>query len=66
MHLFSAVEMLPMVPEPGTTEAIELGCTCQVIGHQSALDEAEPSSMLTIPSADCPLHTTIVRQTMFP
>ena len=46
---------------PGTTEAIELGCTCRVIAHQSATDEAEPAEMLTVPDANCPLHAIPTR-----
>ncbi len=44
------------VPRPGTTEAIELGCTCQVIGHVSDTDEQEPAGMLEGPDPNCPLH----------
>ena len=35
---------MPLVspPEPGTTEAVALGCTCYVVAHQSATDEADP------------------------
>ena len=34
------------VPPPGTTEAIELGCTCPVICHEIKADELEPAGML--------------------
>ena len=42
---------MPLVspPEPGTTEAVALGCTCHVVAHLSATDEAEPSGMLIAP-----------------
>jgi hypothetical protein len=45
-----------LVPQPGTAEAIELGCTCRAIAHVSDTDEAEPAGMLAVPNADCPLH----------
>src|SRR5260370_36065017 len=35
------------VPEPGTMEAIELGCTCRVIGQVAATDELEPAGVST-------------------
>lgn len=44
------------VPRPGTPEAIELGCTCRVIGHDSKLEEGAPAGMLAAPDPDCPLH----------
>jgi hypothetical protein len=44
------------LPEPGTTEAIEPGCTCRSIGHSSATDEQEPAGMLMVPDPNCPLH----------
>ena len=52
---------LPMTPDgalpkPGTAEAIELGCTCQVISHDSHTDEPEPAAMLATPDANCPIH----------
>ena len=52
---------LPMTPDsalpkPGTAEAIELGCTCQVISHDSHTDEPEPAAMLAAPDANCPIH----------
>jgi hypothetical protein len=47
-----------LLPEPGTAEAIELGCTCHAIGHTSATDEQEPAAMLTLPDPNCPLHGT--------
>jgi len=40
---------LTLVPLPGTTEALELGCTCQLIAHESATDEREPAGRLTDP-----------------
>ena len=44
------------LPEPGTAEAIELGCTCHSITHNSATDEREPAGMLLVPDSNCPLH----------
>jgi hypothetical protein len=44
------------LPRPGTTEAVEIGCTCRFIGHQCKTDELEPVGMLMAPDADCPLH----------
>jgi hypothetical protein len=44
------------LPRPGTAEAIELGCTCPVIAHESHTDEPEPSGMLVAPDANCPIH----------
>jgi hypothetical protein len=44
------------VPPPGTTEAIELGCTCPVICHETKADELEPAGMLAAPDANCPVH----------
>jgi hypothetical protein len=46
------------LPRPGTAEAIELGCTCRLIGHQSNTEELEPAGMLLAPDANCPLHGT--------
>jgi hypothetical protein len=48
-------------PQPGTTEAIELGCTCRIIGHDSATDEVEPAGLLLVPDPNCPLHATAAR-----
>jgi hypothetical protein len=50
-----------LLPEAGTTEAIERGCTCRSIGHWSATDELEPAGMLLVPDANCPLHGTATR-----
>jgi hypothetical protein len=36
--------------------AIELGCTCHSIAHNSATDEREPAGMLLVPDSNCPLH----------
>jgi hypothetical protein len=44
------------LPKPGTAEAIALGCTCRVIGHESHTDEQEPAGMLAAPDANCPIH----------
>jgi hypothetical protein len=49
---------LTPIPSPGTTEAIELGCTCQIIAHESATQEREPAGMLIDPDPNCPLHGT--------
>lgn len=46
------------LPKPGTAEAIELGCICRVIGHESHTDELEPAGMLAAPDANCPVHGT--------
>lgn len=43
-------------PRPGTMEAIEAGCTCRFIAHDSKTDELEPAGMLMLPDATCPLH----------
>ena len=56
MRSLAGSEKPSLLPDPGTTEVIELGCTCRVIAHQSATDEAEPAGMLTVPDANCPLH----------
>lgn len=50
------------LPRPGTTEAIESGCTCRFIGHVSNTDELEPAGMLMIPDANCPLHGTAAQR----
>jgi hypothetical protein len=44
------------VPSPGTTEAIQLGCTCHVICHETKAEELEPAGMLAAPDANCPVH----------
>ncbi len=44
------------VPPPGTAEAIELGCTCPVIRHETKAHELEPAGMLAAPDANCPVH----------
>lgn len=44
------------LPQPGTPEAIELGCTCRVVGHDAKLEEAAPSGMLAAPDPNCPVH----------
>jgi hypothetical protein len=46
------------VPPPGTTEAVELGCTCHVIAHEVATQEKEPAAILIDPDPNCPLHGT--------
>jgi hypothetical protein len=47
---------MTLVPLPGTTEALELGCTCQFIAHESVIHERQPAGMLTDPDPNCPLH----------
>ena len=47
---------MTLVPLPGTTEALELGCTCQFIAYESVIHEREPAGMLTDPDPNCPLH----------
>jgi hypothetical protein len=49
---------MTLVPSPGTTEALELGCTCKIIAHESAGLEREPAGMLIDPDRNCPLHGT--------
>ncbi len=53
-----AIPQRPMdsEPLPGTTEAIERGCTCQVIAHESAGHENEPAGVVVEPDPNCPLH----------
>ncbi len=46
------------LPRPGTTEAIELGCTCRLIAHEAKADEAEPAGLLVAPDPSCPIHGT--------
>jgi hypothetical protein len=45
-----------ILPEPGTTAAIELGCICHSIAHKAAMDERDPAGMLMVPDPNCPLH----------
>jgi len=47
-----------LIPSPGTTEALELGCTCQLIVHESTTQEREPAGRLIDPDPNCPLHGT--------
>lgn len=44
------------VPPPGTTEALQLGCICHVIYHETKAEELEPAGMLAAPDANCPVH----------
>jgi hypothetical protein len=44
------------LPQPGTREAIELGCTCRFIGHDAKLGEVGPAGMVIAPDANCPIH----------
>jgi hypothetical protein len=37
------------VPPPGTTEALELGCTCHLIAHEVVTQEGEPAGILIDP-----------------
>ena len=46
------------LPRPGTTDAVELGCTCHLIAHESTANELEPAGILMAPDANCPLHGT--------
>jgi hypothetical protein len=48
-------------PAPGTAEAVELGCTCRLIAHQSGTDEKEPAGMLMELNSNCPLHATAIQ-----
>jgi hypothetical protein len=50
--------LITLMPAPGTTEALELGCTCQIIAHESASLEREPAGLLIDPDPNCPLHGT--------
>ena len=43
-------------PQPGTPEAIELGCTCRFIGHDAKLEEVGPAGMVIAPDANCPIR----------
>jgi hypothetical protein len=49
------------LPQPGTPEAIALGCTCPVVSHDAKLEEAAPSCMLTAADANCPVHGSAPR-----
>jgi hypothetical protein len=49
---------MTLLPAAGTTEALELGCTCQFIVHESAKEEKQPAGMLMDPHLNCPLHET--------
>ena len=42
------------LPQPGTPEAIELGCTCRVIGHDVKLEEAAPPACCRPPMRIAP------------
>jgi hypothetical protein len=46
------------IPAPGTTEALELCCTCQFIAHDAAAQERKPAGMLIQPDPNCPLRGT--------
>jgi hypothetical protein len=46
------------MPAPVTTEALELGCICELIPHVSGTAEKEPAGMLLDPNPNCPLHGT--------
>ncbi|MGA7807121.1 hypothetical protein [Bradyrhizobium sp.] len=46
------------VPAPGTTEALELGCTCRFIGHEAATQEREPAGIYVDADPNCPVHGT--------
>lgn len=49
---------MTQVPLPGTLEALELGCTCQIIAHRFASQEREPAGILIEPDLNCSLHST--------
>ena len=44
------------LPQPGTPEAIALGCTCRFIGHDAKLEEGGQVGMLIAPDANCAIH----------
>ena len=44
------------LPQPGTPEAIELGCTCRFISHDAKLEEVGPTGMVITLDANCPIH----------
>jgi hypothetical protein len=50
------------LPRPGTTQAVEIGCTCRLIGHQCKTDELEPNGMLMAPT-QIALSTALGRST---
>ena len=53
---------MALIPAPGTTEALELGCTCPFIAHDTAIREREPAGMLIEPDPNCPLHGTLTNR----
>lgn len=57
-HANSAISAFP--PQPGTPEAIELGCTCRFIAHESATDELGPAGIFMGLDASCPLHASML------
>src|ERR1700692_3149225 len=56
MRTTSPETSMNLIPPPGTTEALELGCTCQFIAHASDTQEREPAGMLIDSDPNCPLH----------
>ena len=58
MRTTSPETSINLIPPSGTTEALELGCTCQFIAHESDTQEREPAGMLIDPDPNCPLHGT--------
>jgi hypothetical protein len=67
MRTTSPETSMNLIPPPGTTEALELGCTCQFIAHESDTQERELAGMSIDPDPNCPLHGTNrdVRSTRF-
>ena len=67
MRTTSPETSMNLIPPPGTTEALELGCTCQFIAHESDTQEREPAGMSIDPDPNCPLDGTNrdVRSTIF-
>jgi len=49
-----------LIPRPGTTEAMDLGCTCCSVVHESETNEKQPAGMLMDPNPNCPLHGTAI------
>jgi hypothetical protein len=67
MRTTSPETSMDLIPRPGTTEALELGCTCHFITHEFNTQEREPAGMSIDPDPNCPLHGTNrdVRSTIF-
>src|SRR6195256_2150057 len=52
MRTTSPETSMNLIPPPGTTEALELGCTCQFIAHASDTQEREPPGMSIDPDSN--------------